>query len=1070
MKQRYPIFALMLFFVMGSFSALAQQTVTGNVQDDQGNGMPGVNVIVKGTSAGTTTDATGRYSISVNDASSTLVFSFIGFATQEVAVGNRSSVDVTLTEDTRQLNEVVVTALGIEREKKALQYSVTEVGGDNLTQARENSLANALAGRVAGVNVTKVNSGPAGSSRVVIRGAKSLQGGNQPLYVVDGVPMDNSNFGQASVWGGGDQGDGMTSVNPDDVESITVLKGASAAALYGFRASNGVILITTKKGTNRKGIGVEFNSNYVFERVNNITDFQKEFGQGGYVRTIPSDPTSPFIAVAPRTQQEAMSWATNGWGPRFGSGTTESVQFDGVMRPYEYAGDNWDRYYETASSFTNTLSLSGGNENQNFRFSLSDLNSDGIVPNSGFDRKNVSLTTNGKFGKKFSFNAKVLYSHEYAKNRPYLSDSPSNGILSLYYIPNNVNVLHYRGDPNKLGAIAPGTQTDQLTLHQKAVGEEYQAVGPNNNWHQNPYWTAYQIVEDDWRDRIITSGQIRYDITDFLYVSGRAGMDWYTRRDKNLVPQGTGHSRGGSLSEGEDRVREINLEWIAGFNKTFGAININAFAGGNKMVRDSERISANGTNFQIPFFAGINNSATRNFGYGYSKYGVNSLFASTEFSYKGFLYLTGTVRNDWFSMLNDEIDNEHLYPSIGTSFVFSEAFDGLPTWLSFGKIRATWAEVGNTGGLSPYRTAITYSPNQNHLGRPLGNFTSAGIPNLGLEPAKSSEIEFGMDLRFFENRVGLDFTYYSQRTTKDILDQTISRASGFPSTIVNVGQMENRGIELLLTATPVVGALTWDISLNLAKNNNEVVSLVGDAKELVGDEPRTQTVRVKHIVGHPYNMLTGLMQKRDPNGNLVFDAATGAPIQSTAFEILGNAIPDLTGGLQNELTYKNFNLSALIDFKAGGDIYAGTEVRMTQAGFHKQTIQGREGETPMTVSGVTEISPGVFEPFSMTLTPQQANNYWNQLGNRAQERFIYDASFVKLRQVTFGYTFPKSMLSKTPFQNLMLSFVGRNLAILFKNTENIDPEASYQNGNSQGLDYFGMPPTRTYGFNLRATF
>ena len=1060
----------MLLFVFGSFSALAQRTVSGKVTDTEGSGMPGVNVIVQGTSVGTTTDANGDYSINVSQDGATLVFSFIGYTTQEIPVGNRTSIDVTLVDDARQLSEVVVTALGIEREKKALQYSVTEVSGDKLTQARENSLANALAGRVAGVNVTKVNSGPAGSSRVVIRGAKSLQGGNQPLYVVDGIPMDNTNFGQAGMWGGGDQGDGMTSINPDDIASITVLKGASAAALYGFRASNGVILITTKKGTNRKGIGVEFNSNYVFETVNDVSDFQRDYGQGGYVRADATDPNSAYVNTAPTTQQQAMGWATNGWGPKFGEGPSEAVQFDGVVRPYAYAGDNWDRFYQTATSWTNTLALTGGGENQSFRFSYSDLNSEGVVPNSGFDRKNLSLSTNGKFGEKLTFNAKVMYSHEYAKNRPRLSDSPSNAILSLYYIPNNVNVNDYRGDPNKLGALPPGTPEDQLTLHQKGVGEEFQQVGPNNNWHQNPWWVAYQHIDDDRRDRIISSAQLRYDFTDWLYVSGRAGMDWFTRRDTNLTPQGTGHDRGGAISEGEDRVREINLEWIAGINKPLGDVNINVFVGGNKMTRSSERIAANGDNFNVPFFHAINNAATRNFGYGFSEYGVNSLFGSAEVSYKGFLYVTATARNDWFSVLNDDIDNEILYPSVGASFVFTDAMNTLPTWLSFGKVRATWAQVGNVGALGPYNTAILYSLGTSHLDNPTASFSGSGVPNLGLEPALSEEIEFGFDMRFFQNRLGVDFTYYSQVTTQDILDQTISRASGFPSTKVNVGEMRNKGIEVLLTGTPVVGDFTWEISLNLAKNNNEVVSLVDGATELLGDEPRTQTVRVKHMVGHPYNMITGLVQKRDPNGNLVFDAETGAPIQSSTFEILGNAIPDLTGGLTNSFTYKNFNLSALIDFKAGGDIYSGTEVRMTQAGFTKRTIAGREGQEPITISGVAETAPDVYEPFSMTLTPQQAQNYWSQLGNRAQENFMYDASFAKLRQVTFGYTFPRSILDRSPFQTLMLSFVGRNLALLYRNTENVDPEASYANGNSQGLDYFGMPATRTYGFNLRATF
>ncbi|MDQ3291378.1 MAG: SusC/RagA family TonB-linked outer membrane protein [Bacteroidota bacterium] len=386
----------------------AQIPIKGRVTGAGNEPLPGVSIVVQGTSQGTTTDVNGNYTLQA-PATGTLVFSYIGYLSRTVPVNNQATINITLEADTKQLNEVVVTALGIQREKKALGYSVTEVGGENLTQARENNLSNALSGRVAGVNVSGVASGPAGSSRVVIRGNKSLQGNNQPLYVVDGIPMDNSNFGQAGVWGGVDRGDGMASINPDDIESISVLKGASAAALYGARAANGVINITTKKGSKRKGIGVEYNSNFVMESINNLTDLQKDYGSGNYVRSNPSDPTSPFVAMKPRTALEAYNWNNNSWGPKFDG--TPTIQFDGVARPYSYTGDNWKRFYETGTSWTNTLSLTGGGENQTFRFSVSDLRSNSTMPNSGFDRFNTSLSTDGKFGKRLTFNAKVLYSH-----------------------------------------------------------------------------------------------------------------------------------------------------------------------------------------------------------------------------------------------------------------------------------------------------------------------------------------------------------------------------------------------------------------------------------------------------------------------------------------------------------------------------------------------------------------------------------------------------------------------------------------------------------------------------------
>jgi TonB-linked SusC/RagA family outer membrane protein len=991
-------------------------------------------------------------------------------------------INISLAADITQLSEVVVTALGIERDTKALGYSVTSVDGDNFTEARENNLANALVGRVAGVNVSKTAGGPAGSSRVIIRGNKSLEGNNQPLYVVDGIPMDNSGFGQAGLWGGRDEGDGMASLNPDDIESITVLKGANAAALYGSRAANGVINIVTKKGSARKGIGVEFNSNYVFERVNDLRDFQTEWGQGGFIDD-DLDATTPRVRFAPRTQQEAGNWATNGWGPKFGSAgaPATAIQFDGITRPYENAGDNFTRYFETGKSWTNTIALSGGSESQNFRVSYSDLVSSSVIPNAGFNRQNLSLSTNSRFGKNLIMNAKVLYSHEYTKNRPYLSDSPANGILSMYYVPNNVNVENYKGDPNKLGAIPAGQDAASLTLWGKIPGEEYQAAY-SNNWHQNPYWTAYQFDNSDWRDRLIGSGQLRYNFTDWLYIQARGGMDWYTRRERDMVPQGTGYQRGGSVGEAEDRIKEINAEWIAGMDRTFGPISVNAFVGGNIMRRSYERLQLNGNTFYgSAFFNVITNTQTRTWNYNINERGINSLFGSAEIGYNGFLYLTATARNDWFSVLEPE-NNSILYPSIGGSFVFSEAFE-VPDIISFGKVRASWAQVGNAT-IDPYYTKNLYSVSGNtHNGYTLASFTSAGgnngrIPNAELQPLTSTELEFGLDMRFLDNRIGIDFTYYSQNTTEDILNATISRASGFGRITVNVGELKNSGIELLLTGTPVRGPLTWDIALNLAKNDNEVVSLIEGATELVLEEPRSRNAFIKHIVGQPFGVITGRVQRIDPATGLGVYYSNGRPVGESLYQIIGNGVPDLTGGLENSLTFKNFNLSFLIDFKFGGDILSGTNMRMTGAGFTKQTLQGREGEEPLTVSGVTQTGTAgdgspIYSPFELTLNPDQAASYWSSVQGEADadtRMFLYDASFSKLRHVTLGYNFPRAILSKTPFQNLTLSFVARNLAIISKKVDNIDPEASYTNSNSQGLDYFGFPATRSYGFNLRATF
>jgi TonB-linked SusC/RagA family outer membrane protein len=969
---------------------------------------------------------------------------------------------------------VVVTALGIQRNKKSLQYSVTTIGGENLTQAREISIANQLEGRVAGVNVSKIATGPGGSTRVVIRGAKTLGSNlNQPLYVVDGVPMDNTNLGQAGLWGGADQGDGMSSINPDDVATMTVLKGASAAALYGSRAANGVILITTKKGASRKGLGIEVNSNYVFEAVNNLTDFQTSYGSGG-LTTPPGGNLQTRVATKSTSIADAFNgWSQQAWGPKFDG--SSSVQFDGVSRPYSYAGDNWKRFYKTGGTFTNSVALTGGSETQNFRFSIADLDNKGIIPNSGFERMNVALSTSSKFGKRLSFNSKILYSNEKVKNRPNVSDSPGNAVQSIYRLPGDYNILDLIGDPNKPGAV-PSLEMQAAKgikiQDGKAPGEEFQRS--TDLWTQNPYWAAYQQINTDTRDRVIASGQIRYDLTDFLYVQGMAGMDWYTLRRTQLTPQGTGHNRGGAMSEREDRVREINYEWTAGFNKVFDKIGVNAFVGGNRMRRSNENISANGNGFNTPLFAAINNANQRNFGYGYGGLGINSLFGSAEVSYNNYLFLVGTARKDWFSVLNPE-DNSIIYPSVGLSFVFSDALK-MPSWMSYGKLRLAWAQVGNVNSVNPYSTSLAYTAGTTHTGIPLGSFSSGysnqtNLPNPNLVPFTSTEMEYGLEARFFNNRLGIDFTYYDQKTTDDILNATISRASGFASTSVNLGKITNKGLEVLLTGTPVRGDVTWDVSLNLAKNNSNVVSLIEGQKEFVGEEPRTRNVFIKHIVGYPYGMITGKMQMRDAAGNLVYDSS-GVAQAAPGYQILGNGVPDFTGGLNNSFTWKGVNLSFLIDFKSGGDIFSGTNMRATQQGFTKQTLLGRAGEAPLVVTGVTKDGAG-FKPFSKTLSPGEAQNYWNQLGgeaNGAADKFIYDASFIKLRQITLGYSLPRKILSRTPVQSLMISFVGRNLAILKKNTPNIDPESSYTSSNSQGLDYYGFPSTRTYGFNIRANF
>ena len=1049
-------------------TSLAQERkVTGTVKSTEDNSpMAGVNVLIKGATTGTITDINGSFSIVVPGNNTTLAFSFIGFNTQEVPVGEKSTFSVLMAPASQQLGEVVVTALGIERSQKSLQSSVTKVPGMSLTAARENNLGSSIQGRVAGVNVTKSATGPAGSSRVIIRGNKSIGGDNQPLYVIDGIPMDNSQFGQVGVWGGTDQGDGLTSINPEDIESVTVLKGAAAAALYGSRGGFGVINITTKKGTLKKGIGIEFNSNYVFENVYRLDNLQHVYGPGGATAN-PADPTGDYIYSKPTTQQEAYGWGAGSmWGPKLDGSPV--IQFDGVVRPYSYAGDNWSRFYRTGSTWTNSLAITGGNDKQSFRFSFSDQKENFIIPNSDFKKRNASLSTNGKFGNKITFNAKVLYSNEDMNNRSLLGDSPGNAPIAIWTLANTVNVMDLYGDPNKPGAVPIGVTTPDL----KSVGEEFQQS--NNNWLQNPWWSAYQITNRNVRDRFITSGNIRYDILDWLYVQAQIGMDYYTRNSNSLSPQGTGYDRTGGKSNTSNFVREINQEWMLGVKKGFGKFNVNAFVGGNKMQRQAENIQVSGNVFQVPFFTSVNNTANQAIGYGFSKSGINSLYGSAELSYGGYLFLTGTGRNDWFSVLNPK-NNSKFYPSLGGSFVFTDAFkSAMPDWLSFGKVRAAWGQVA-TANVGAYSVNPTYSLlGAGHLNIPMGTFSFGdNIPNPDLSPAISREFEVGTELRFLSGRAGIEFTYYDQKTTDDILSATISQASGFNSTSVNIGQLTNKGIELLINVTPVVGKITWDVSLNVAQNVNKVVELSPGVTRLFEDEPRTRTVGIYQVVGLPFGEILGYKQKVDPaSGKKVFDE-TGSPVRSDVYEDLGNGIAKFTGGLTNTISWNHFKLDALIDFKAGGKIYSGSEVNLAADGLSKRTLVNREGG--LVVDGVIQNGTDadgkpVYIPFTKTLNEQETQDYWGNLAYRASENFVYDASFIKLRQISLEYDLPAKLLEKTPLKNIAVSFVGRNLAILYRKTDNIDPESSYTSGTGQGIDQFTMPGTRSYGFNLRVTF
>ncbi|MFY0650576.1 MAG: SusC/RagA family TonB-linked outer membrane protein [Cyclobacteriaceae bacterium] len=1010
--------------------------ITGKITDENGQGLPGASVVQKGTSNGTTTDLDGNYQVTLPEGS-IAVISYVGYVTMEIEIGSQSVIDLQMELDASQLEEVVVTAFGMEKEKKALGYSVTKVDGEEFTKSRSVNLGSALSGKVAGVNVTPPASGAAGSTRVLIRGGSSLTGADQPLYVINGVPIDNTTAGSAGMWGGNDGGDGLTSLNPDDIENISVLKGNAASALYGFRGANGVILITTKSGKSRQGIGVDFNSNFTFDNVYDLTDFQSEYGHGQN-------------GEKPSNQQSALENGQSSWGSRLDGSSVP--QFDGVSRPYSDQGQGLADFYRTGHTWTNTIGLSGGNENHTYRFSASKLKNEDIMPNSGFDRDVFNANISGKYGKLSSM-VTAQYSKETAQNRPRLSDSPGNANYTTLMLSPAITYESLKGTTDKLGAEEDGTELQ----HQ------------GNAFAQNPYWAAYQFSRNDVKDRFMGSASLKYDITDWLYVRARVGTDQYTRTQEAIEAYGTAYKGLGSINMNTRKVREDNIDLFAGFNKDFGDFNVDVLLGGNRMRRSFEDVRIGGNDLNIPFFHSVTNVNNQTYTLRFNEWGTNSVFGSATVSYQNFLFLTATAREDKFSTLSVD-NNSVFYPSLNASVMLSDLVE-LPSFFTHAKIRTGWAQVGGGSGVDPYGLNQTYSlrAQTGPGGAVLGNITNRGtVPNSSLVPYISSEVELGLDLTLLENRIGVDFTYYNRTSTDVILNTTISPTSGFNNTAINVGELNNKGIELMIRATPVQTAdFNWEVSFNMANNQSNVVNLGSDVEGnpiefLNMDEARTRQERIRHYVGQPAGLITGYKHKMI-NGEKVYDA-NGFPVRSDGFEILGEGRQPFSAGLTNNLRYKNFDMSFLIDMRSGGSIMSGTNVLAYGFGMHKETLPGRE--SGLTVTGVD----GDGAPLTVNIAPEDVDNYYGEYNN-ITEYFVYDASFGKLRQLSIGYSVPKSMLEGTPFNSVNLSFVGRNLLLLWSNVPNIDPESGYTNSTrGQGLEFFALPATRSFGFNLAVSF
>ena len=1025
-------------------------TITGKITDENAQGLPGVSILVKGTTSGTISNIDGSYSLDVSEGA-VLVVTYVGYQTKEIIVGNVSVIDVAMALDVKALQEVVITALGIEKDKKTLGYATSNVSSDEFTTNRTPKFMNALQGKVAGVNITQLGVGPQGSTKIRIRGNASLGKNNQPLIVVNGIPIDNSNFG---VNNGGsddaigstgpnnnmDTGDGLSSINPDDIESMSVLKGGPAAALYGYRARNGVIMITTKNRTKGEGVRVEYNLNYTNGSIIDRRDYQFEYGQGENGQR----PTTPFPTSG--------VWS---FGEKIEPGMTQ-ILFDNLTVPYEAQENQLNEFYNNASNVTNTIAVSTGGENGGMNLSISDMTSKGVLPGNEYNRKTANFGFTQKT-KKLTVSGNITYSYENIKNPPNIGEQDFSAVV-MYTVANTMPMD---------------------VLRDNAFDE----FGNEQAWSRfrnrtNPYF-ALSRFNNVVRDRLIGVVTAKYDFTDWLSLQGRIGQDYWSRDQDFNVPNGT-QSKGaapagfvnGDYVTDIRRFRELNADFLLAFNKTFGNIGIYATFGGNHMYQRLDVNTEQGGNFYQRDLYTIGNASQVTPNYILQERMVNSLYGSAEISYKGFLYLNGTIRNDWFSTLSPD-QRSILYPSVTGSWVWSQTFESMPDWMTFGKLRLGWSKVGSDDDISPYNQSLFYRVEpQNLNGYPIGQIDGGTIPNQSLRPLNTVETEIGLETMFFDNLV-FEFSLYTRTAQNQILTREVSNASGYNNTRVNVAESSNKGLEFAIGISPFRSTnFEWRIDANATFNKSEVISLGTDV------EGESITVgnsffhgELRQVVGRPMAQLYGWGYLRDPDGNIIHDANSGRPLRSAEQIEFGTAIPTSWGGITNSFTYKGIMLSVLIDFKLGHKIISGTHVNAYRHGFDKATLPGRD-QGFVIGEGVKNIGTDENPDYVPNDVQTPVQTYYETIrGFRGSEQSVFDAGSWQLRQITLGYDFTRLIPDNKYIKGVKLSLVANNVAILATDIPHIHPD---QNGImsdlQSGLEATGIPVTRDFGFNLNLQF
>ncbi|ARV16690.1 SusC/RagA family TonB-linked outer membrane protein [Polaribacter sp. SA4-12] len=1079
MKTKFKgILTLLLAFLV-QITFAQEKTVSGIVSDSSGT-LPGVSVLVKGTNNGTQTDFDGKYSIKAKQGD-VLSFSYVGYKTLEEKVGDLSTISVTMEDDNNVLDEVVVTALGISRDKKSLGYSTQKVSGDELTTNKSGNFVNALSGKASGVQIKK-NNNLGGSTNVVIRGNASLTGSNQALFVIDGVPINNTNTnsaGQAQASGGYyDYGNAASDINPDDIESVNILKGAAASALYGSRAANGVIMITTKKGRNSKGMGVTLNSGMTFGSIDKSTfaKYQTQYGAGyghyydgpdshWYIEDVTGDGNDDQVALY--TEDGSYGAAFDGsLVYQWDSFDPDSPNYRKAT-PWKNADNGPISFFESPITITNSVSLDKSMDDGSYRLNYTQFDQSGLMPNSSIKKHNFSFSSNYKLSDKLTVSSLANYIKSGGKGR---------------------NSTGY-GD-NLVGMFKQWWQTNVDLKQQKDI---YFDTKRNVTWNpatadagsapifwDNPYWTRYENFQNDSRSRFIGNISLTYELKDWLSVTGRIATDTYSelqeeRRANGSVASSFGVSRG-NVDSGYARKNiqntETNYDLMFNFNKDLSdKVNLKGILGTNIRRNNLNIIHVSTAGgLSVPKLYSLQNSVnalplpleTA------SKIGVDGYYVSASLGYDNMLFLDATYRRDHSSTLPTG-NSTFGYPSVSGSFVFNKLLE--KDWISFGKVRANYAEVGNSAPFDFLYDSFVVNTPIGSASTSVGNTKK----NPELKPETTKSMELGLEMKFLSNRLGFDFAYYKNNSVDQIFGVPVSRATGFTSKILNAGEIENKGIELSAYGSPIKTAdFTWNVNVNWSRNRNTVVSLVDGIENLqLGSFQGGVTLNAR--VGEPYGVIQGT-DYTYLNGEKVVDASNGQYIKTgTSDQVIGDINPDWNMGISNNFNYKDFSFSFLIDIQKGGSIFSLDQYYGRATGLYAETAFTNDLGNPVRntiANGGGFINPGVNADGSVNTARIRADRfgafgYRRGLPNKA---FVYDASYVKLRELAITYNIPQKVLDKTFLADASLSFVGSNLWIIHKNTPHEDPEGGLGAGNLQGYSVGSLPTTRDFGFNVKLQF